>query len=600
MCGIAGIYSKNGRQVDLDELTRMRDRMANRGPDSKKNWINQDGFVGLAHRRLAIIETSDLGMQPMHDCNGNAIVFNGEIYNFKELREELKLHNKHFRTDSDTEVLLHMYSVFGELMLEKLRGMFAFAIYDVSKGSLFLARDPLGIKPLYYSESHSGFKFASQVNALLAAECIDSSKSPAGHVGFLLMGYIPDPFTFYRGINSLSAGHCMVVQKNNKTSIKKYFDMRDLIIFSESEENSFYGSREAGIKKIVNALKSSVKAHITADVPVGVFLSSGIDSTAIAVCVNDIADLRTITISFEEFKGSVNDEAPLAEFIAARLNSCHQTKRVYSSEFSQERDNILAAMDQPSTDGVNTWFAARAAIQENLKVMLSGLGGDEILGSYPSFRDVPRIVRYCNLFAWQPILGRYLRILLSPLIAYISSPKYAGIMEYGSTYGGAYFLRRALFMPWELTKFLGTSFIRDGLRQLDIVNTFNASIAGIKSSRLKVSALEIQWYMKNQLLRDSDWASMDHSLELRTPLVDVYFIKECLPVLIKYPDIKKSEIIMSIDPLIGANLINNPKTGFSTPIKEWLIKTDKNLKNQKHSSKDWARKIYEKFIHKAN
>lgn len=278
MCGIAGIWAySGGPRVDRDELHRMRDAMASRGPDGAGIWTAESQDVGLAHRRLAIIDLSEAGAQPMRDPDtGNVIVYNGEIYNYRALRERLLAQGVKFRSSSDTEVLLHMYRLYGEALVEHLRGMFAFAIWDAREQALFLARDPLGIKPLYYADDGKTFRFASQVKALAAGGAISTTPSAAGWVGFYIWGHVPEPWTWLAAVRALPAGCTLTVRRGGPAPApRRYFDLCEEIVRAES---SPVPDRDA-VEEALDAVSDSVRHHLVADVPVGVFLSSGRDST---------------------------------------------------------------------------------------------------------------------------------------------------------------------------------------------------------------------------------------------------------------------------------------------------------------------------------
>jgi len=448
VCGIAGIvsYGPTGTPVSREELQSVGDAMLPRGPDGSGIWFSECGRVGLAHRRLSIIDLSEAGAQPMAALDGLVrITFNGEIYNYRALRQNLEAAGHRFHSHSDTEVLLHLYLLHGRGMLRLLRGMFAFAVYDGRDGSLFLARDAFGIKPLYFADDGHGFRFASQVKALLRFGSIDRSPEPAGHVGFFLWGAIPEPYTLYKGIRAVPAGTAMTVSRDGQCAQHRFCSVPEEISRAEAEgreRGADAGWREA----LHDAVLDSVRHHLIADVPVGVFLSSGIDSTTLAAHAREAGttSLHTVTLGFNEYRGTANDETPLAEALARRLGARHETHWISKQEFSDERDRLFVAMDQPSVDGVNTYFVSKAAAQAGLKVALSGLGGAEVFRGYPSFNDVPRLVRLLSPFRCMPGLGRAFRVISAPLLRRFTSPKYAGILEYGGSHGGAYLLRRGM------------------------------------------------------------------------------------------------------------------------------------------------------------
>ena len=489
MCGIAGIYAYHyaANAVDRAELRRIRDHMAARGPDGLGEWYSQDERVGFGHRRLTIIDLSERGAQPMMSADGKLVVtFNGEIYNYRQLRAALEARGCVFRTQTDTEVLLHLYAEKGEAMVNDLRGMFAFGLWDAERNALLLARDPYGIKPLYYADDGWTLRFASQVKALLAGGKVSRNQEPAGWVGFCLFGSVPEPFTTYQEIRALPAGSTLWVDRVGTRETKQYFSIADAYCSAEaarspaSDEDLQLGAREA--------LLDSVRHHLVADVPVGAFLSSGIDSGALVGLMRDAGqqEIQTVTLAFEEFRGRSEDEAPIAAEIAAQYGTRHTTRVVTEQEFRDDLPKILDAMDQPTIDGLNTWFVSKAAHELGLKVAISGLGGDELFGGYPSFRDVPLCVRALAIPGRIPGLGNVARRLLTGLgrFSRVVNPKAAGLLKYGGTYAGAYLLRRGLFMPWELEAVIGAETARLGLRRLNPLRYIESRVETPAEDRL--------------------------------------------------------------------------------------------------------------------
>jgi asparagine synthase (glutamine-hydrolysing) len=596
VCGIAGVYafSPSAPPADRAELRTIRDHMTARGPDGYGEWFSDNGRVAFGHRRLAVIDLSGRAAQPMISADGQLVItFNGEIYNYRELRQDLESQGRVFRSDSDTEVLLHLYQAKGTAMLQDLRGMYAFAIWDARKQALLLARDPFGIKPLYYTPTSitSGtFRFASQVKALLAGGQIDTSPNPAGHTGFILWGSVPAPYTLYRGIQALPAGHFMWVSGQGVSEPQPFCLITDIL--AHAANNPARGTKADALDAIGAAVRSTITAHHVADVPVGMFLSAGIDS-ALITALSSVHGERphTLTLAFAEYVGTPNDESPMAEQLAAQLGTRHATVMVRKADFAEQREQILAAMDQPSIDGVNTWFVAQAAASQGIKVALSGLGGDELFASYPSFPDLPRIRHLAQPFARWPAFGKSLRQLSLPLLRTITSPKYAGLLEYGGTLGGAYLLRRSLYMPWELGQVLDADLARQGWQDLQCRTQLDATTADIPQDRLAVSALELSWYMRHQLLVDSDWASMAQSLELRVPFLDMPLLRAVAPWLALYPGLTKPAIAQALAPDLPAALVYKPKTGFIIPVRDWLMCDQPDIKER--GLRGWARFIYQ-------
>ncbi|MDB5594715.1 MAG: asnB [Hyphomicrobiales bacterium] len=576
MCGINGIFAFHyaANPIDRAELLRTRDHMKARGPDGCGAWVSDDERVALGHRRLAIIELSEAGAQPMHNADGRFVVtFNGEIYNFQALRRELEDKGYIFRSHSDTEVLLHLYADRGAEMVHALRGMFAFCIWDNLTKELFLARDPYGIKPIYYADDGWTFRFASQVKALLASGRIGAAPEPAGHVGFYLFGSVPEPFTTYREIRALPAGTTLLVNGIGAHEPRRYHSIAQTLCLAETEVRT--APRSADLREeLREALLDSVRHHLVADVPVGAFLSAGIDSSALVALMRNAgqSDIKTVTLQFAEFQGTADDEAPIAAEVARLYGVRHTIRQVSAREFQADLPRILEAMDQPSIDGINTWFVSKAARECGLKVAISGLGGDELFGGYPSFKDIPRWESMFALPSRVPLLGKLMRVLGSPVARVLqASPKAPGLIELGGTYAGAYLLRRGLFMPWELEHVLDRDFAREGMRRLAPLNLIASAIEPQPASaQARVSALESSLYMRNQLLRDTDWASMAHSLEVRVPLVDATLLSKMARVAsASQSGLAKSLLAEAPSPPLPASVKRRPKTGFTTPIAVW-------------------------------
>jgi asparagine synthase (glutamine-hydrolysing) len=572
MCGIVGIYAFHyaANSVDRAELRRIRDHMAARGPDGFGEWYSQDGRVGLGHRRLTIIDLSERGAQPMVSADGKLVVtFNGEIYNYRQLRTSLEAKGCRFRTQTDTEVLLHLYAQKGEAMVHDLRGMFAFGLWDAEKGALLLARDPYGIKPLYYVDDGWTLRFASQVKALLAGGKVSRDPEPAGWVGYCLFGSVPEPFTTYQEVRALPAGSTVWVNRIGAHPTRQYYSIAETYCRAEARRSPANDQNQE--LEVRQALLDSVHHHLVADVPVGAFLSSGIDSGALVGLMRDAGqrDIQTVTVAFEEFRGRSEDEAPIAAEIASHYGTRHTTRIVTEEEFREDLPIILQAMDQPTIDGLNTWFVSKAARELGLKVAISGLGGDELFGGYSSFRDVPMCVRAVAIPGRIPGLGDLTRLLISRSLSL--NPKAAGLLKYGGSYAGAYFLRRGLFMPWELKSLIDADTVRLGLRRLDPVRHIDALLKPKPASSFsRIAVLESSLYMRNQLLRDTDWASMAHSLEVRVPLVDSTMLSQFARITAKNGSQSKRLLALSPRLPLPAKVIERPKTGFTTPIQSWL------------------------------
>ena len=575
MCGIAGRLRFGETAVDAGDreaLAAISARLAARGPDGSGTWESSDGRALLAHRRLSIIDLSEGGAQPMVSADGVlAITFNGEIYNYRELRRELEAKGTRFRSDSDTEVILQLYADRGAELVHALRGMFAFALWDQRRGGVLLARDPYGIKPLYYALDQRGAWFASQVKALLASGVIAREVDPAGVVGFHLFGSVPEPFTWYEGIQALPAGSTLWLDGRANAEPRRFFSLAATYRDASQQLNQ---ARASGDQAMREALLDSVRAHLVADVPVGAFLSSGIDSGALLGLMSEAAagPVQAITIGFDEYEGRPEDEAPLASEIARRYGAQHRVRRVTASELLADLPRVLDAMDQPSIDGLNTWMVSKATREAGLKVAVSGLGGDELWGGYPAFRDLPRWTRTLRWPARVPRLGELVRRIAAPALPHTRwSPKLAGLLELGGELAGAYLLRRGLFMPWELEQVLDRETVERGLARLDPVAHIRAQLDVDPGTQFgRIACLEAGLYMRNQLLRDTDWASMAHGLEVRVPLVDPVLLRAVAPLVLAAGGLGKRQLAASPRPALPAHVALRPKTGFTTPVARWL------------------------------
>lgn len=594
MCGIVAhfAYARRGAPEDRARVRRASERLRPRGPDGAGEWASEDGRVVLAHRRLAIIDLSERGAQPMRTADGRyTITFNGEIYNYRALRAELEAKGYEFSSDCDTEVLLHLYAERGEAMVHALRGMFAFAIWDEARRGLFAARDPFGIKPLYVADDGAALLLASEVKALLRAGGVDTRPEPAGHVGFFLWGHVPDPYTLHRGVRALPAGSTLWASEGGAPVVRAYASITGLLAEHEAAEAP--RATAAAAAELRAALLDSVAHHLVADVPVAVFLSAGLDSTTLAALAAECgATLRTVTLGFAEQRRTEQDETGVAEAVAARYGADHHTHWIDRAAFQAHLPRLLDRMDQPSIDGVNSYFVSLAAAASGLKVALSGLGGDELFGGYPSFREVPRVAGALGRIPGAPTLGRGFRYVSAPVLRRLSSPKYAGLLEYGSRWGGAYLLRRGMFMPWELPGLLDADLVAEGWRELATLARLDDAVAGIASPQLRVSALEASWYMRSQLLRDTDWASMSHSLEVRVPLVDVALWRRAAPLLAAPSPVPGKQRMAAAPRLPLPDVVRNrAKTGFVAPTREWVVEEHATRATER-GLRGWARTLY--------
>lgn len=605
MCGIVSVFHYAGQgTIDRDALVEARDTMRARGPDDSGLWTDNAGRVGLAHRRLAVLDLSSRGSQPMEVKRGTyRISHNGEIYNYQSLRNQLEAKGYEFRTHTDTEVLLYLYCEVGSDLVQHVRGMYAFALWDSEREGLLLARDPYGIKPLYVADDGATLRAASQVKALQKFDDIDTSRDPAGHVGYFLWGHVPEPHTLYLGIRAVPAGSTLWVDRHG-TESQSFASVRESLIRAEEAGRSIgRSSHKNTVSSTVNVpaevddlheiLLDSIRHHLVADVDVGLFLSAGVDSGALVALAAEVTEgLRTITLGFSEFRGTGEDEVPGAERIAERYGTEHKTVWVSREDFIAAQEDFFAAMDQPTINGINSYFVSRVAREAGLKVAISGLGGDEIFGGYPSFTQIPFLVNTTRLVPGARSIGKGLRAVAAPVIGRMTSPKYAGLVEYGTDYGGAYLLRRALFMPWELPDLLGAEFVRAGWSELQMLSRLRETVRGIENNHLRVTSLESSWYMRNQLLRDIDWASMAHGLEVRTPLVDWALLHRIAPI-VAAQGTSKNNLARAPHRPLPKQTVNRPKSGFTVPIRQWL-RPQEAWDQEAQGVRAWAKYVYDR------
>jgi asparagine synthase (glutamine-hydrolysing) len=585
MCGIAALfaYGDFAPAVDANEIEAIAEWMRPRGPDAGGTWISSDRRVALGARRLAIIDLTAEGTQPMTDVEGELrIVFNGEIYNHRQLRQRLERLGARFHSSTDTEVLLQLYRREGPAMVELLRGMFAFAIWDPRERRMFVARDPYGIKPLYISDDGHTVRLASTVKALLAGGQISRAHGPAGTAGFWLMGSVPEPHTIFRDIRAVEAGTSFFVDARGVRDTRRFYSIAATLARGMQHEAAAHLVHPPLLVR--ELVTDSLRHHLVSDVPVGAFLSSGIDSSALVMLATEAAGQapRTVTLRFEEFRGSDFDEAPLADRFARHVGSDHVTRLVTRDEFLADLPAIFAAMDQPTIDGTNTWFVSKASAERGLKVAISGLGGDELFGSYPSFRDLPRIVAAARIPFAVSAAGRLAR-----------NPKASATARYGKTWPGAYLLKRGLFLPDDLPALMGAGEAHDALEQLSMLEHIGKTIDPDPGSPFaRVAAFEAALYMRNQLLRDTDWSSMAHSLEVRTPLVDATLLRQIAPLLLVEKARCKQHFAASPRNPLPPWLSGRKKTGFSVPLAEWMQLPDDGTSTRMRS---WARVVMERW-----
>ena len=592
MCGIAGAFAfgPGADPVDKALVSRLNDLQRRRGPDGTGLWSSEQNRVVLGHRRLAIIDTGAGGRQPMSDATGRWVIsFNGEIYNYRALRLELERLGCVFHTNSDTEVLINVVARWGEAGLRKLRGMFAFALWDVLQQELWLARDPYGIKPLYVAESRGTLWFASQARPIARCAPIDTRREAAALTGFYLWGHVPEPFSWWAGIRMLPAGHVQRIRAGQAPIAPKAFGRVEDAYLSRPAQPLARG-------ELRRLMLDCVRDHMVSDVPVGVFLSAGIDSNVIAALAAELGtQLRTVTLAFDEYAGTRNDEAPLAEAAAKVLGSDHVTVRIGREEFEELLDDFLLSMDQPTIDGLNTYLVSRAAAMQGLKVALSGLGGDELFGGYPSFQQIPELLKWGRRFPFAKPIGLAVQALFRTMPLPGISSKAAGLLSHSGDIASAFFLRRALYLEDELDALLDESWLNEGLERLSTVRMLTGTVSTLRTTGAplytQIAALESCWYMRNQLLRDTDWSSMAHGLEVRVPFVDMHLLERLAPAIASVAPPNKQDLAACAEEL-PQSMLTRPKTGFSTPVREWI---SNRADRSSRGLRGWATNVHRHF-----
>ena len=602
MCGVVGMfrYGQGERGIDPEEVLVVRDAMTTRGPDGAGVWFSEDHRVALAHRRLAIIGLGEQGAQPMAlrtRCSGAddclVVTFNGEIYNYRELRRHLEERCHHLRSQTDTEVLLHLYEEYGSEFVDFLRGMYAFALFDGRANTMLLARDPLGIKPLYLADDGDTIRVASRARALLESPSVSHATSDAALAALLVFGNIPEPLTAWSDIRAIPSGSTITIQRDGNSSVRSFYSLSEEITRAEQ-----IPVPESVDELVRDSLSDSVNAHMVSDVDVGVFLSAGIDSSAVlGLAAEHKQSLHAVTIGFEEFAGSNVDEVPLARVVADTYGARHTVDVVTRDDFSSWLPMMLSDMDQPSIDGLNSWLVARAAASQGLKVSLSGIGGDEFLGGYSTFVTVPTWYHRLRPAASLPGLGRVSRRLSAPALR-SRKPKGAGMLEYGDSLAHVWLLRRSVQAPWELPSILGRERAEAALAALDIDSILVAAISPEPQTDVGVvAALEGGLYMRSQLLRDADWAGMAHSLEIRVPLVDSFALPVLAQALTRVwtPRAGKQALGCAPNPPVPSAVMARSKTGFSLPMDEQLIDQPdysdwRRIPTLAHPKCSWARR----------
>lgn len=584
MCGILGLSFIGRREDAIDAVQRGLSTIAHRGPDDtgliSVAGAGDDHQVVLGHQRLAIIDLSSAGHQPMFDPQtGNWIIYNGEVYNFKELRGELEGQGCTFHSNSDTEVLLQSYRIWGRECVKRWRGMFALAIWDEQRKEMFLVRDRLGIKPLYYalrakgkeqsedfeSESAGTFIFGSEVRAILATGLVEPKLNAAAIDTYLMFGSVQDPLTIIEGVQSLPAGHTLTLKPNGTAEVDEYWDLP----FADTSLN---GNGDNKKSQLGETLAEAVRLRLISDVPLGVFLSGGIDSSAVAMLaqLGSPDQIKTFSIGFEE---KSFDEGDQAQQTASKLGVEHHAIMLTEVEMLSSYQEAIAAADQPSIDGINTFHVSRAVKSAGMTVALSGLGGDEVFCGYDHFRTIPRRERLIELWSHSPLVLRRLASSVLPANSSDRNSKLRALLlsEYGFRH--PYFLSRTLFLPNQIACLLSPDAVTtidygDWATRMQQIMSRSQTLDPVN----RLSYFELKTYIANTLLRDTDVMSMAHSLEVRVPLLDHVLVEKVfrMPGSVKIGKTKKPLLVGSLPTALPEAVTAGPKRGFVLPYAKWL------------------------------
>jgi asparagine synthase (glutamine-hydrolysing) len=572
MCGICGIAGERAETAE-PAVARMTAALRHRGPDEEGRLVAPQ--LAFGSRRLSIIDLPG-GHQPMANEDGRiVVVHNGEIYNFRELRRELEGLGHRFRTRSDTEVIVHAYETWGEKCVERLDGMFAFAVAEFEDGErrhplrLLLARDRLGIKPMYYALAEGRLVFASEVRALLASGQVEARVEPGALASYLLFGSVSEPATLVEGVRSLPPGHRMSLRLDRPIETAEPCSYWRPAEAARQQREAGAPTAEEAVRGTRERLERAVRSQLVADVPLGVFLSSGMDSTALAALASrESAGIHTFTVVFAEQEFS---EAHLARETARRLGTEHQELLLSGEEVLANREPAVEALDQPSMDGLNTYFVSRAARQGGLKVALSGLGGDELFGGYETFRAVPRSNRLARNLprAMRPLTGWLVEASGAAMGRPDRGRKLASLLHHPEALPHPYFFTRLLFPPEQARELLPAVRGFAGREWLEAT----AEQAAAFDDFSQVSQLEMRSYMVNTLLRDTDSMSMAHSLEVRVPLLDRELVEYVvgLPEGLKLgPTARKPLLAQALGGLLPREIAEQRKRTFTLPWERWL------------------------------
>lgn len=577
MCGIAGVVGY-GAVKDASCVGTMLSHMVHRGPDQHGVWqtpdtANAPGVV-LGHRRLSILDLSEAGRQPMvHRDTGHVLVYNGECYNYLEIRGELEALGHKFESNSDTEVILDALVTWGKSAIDKLRGMFAMAFWNPEDGSTLFVRDRLGIKPLYYACTDSRLIFASEMRAILASERVSKQIDTAALDAYLWHGFVPGPRTMVRHVSLLPAGSMLCIDAAGRPGrIEKYWSLPKAVPAADQDAARYEALQE---------LERAVHMRLISDVPLGVFLSGGVDSSTIATLAQrtSSAPVRSFNICFDE---AAYDESAHARRVAQRLGTDHEEVRLTERYFLAGLDDALNALDQPTFDGINTFFVSRVVRDAGLTVALSGAGGDELCGGYSSFVDIPKAALMASAAKVLPESARKFigagasRILAGHGGEIPPQTRYGKLTDVLASNGNLISLYQASYALFtrsfhsKLRAGEAGDRIAWGLYP-ELRREYEGLIEG-SDELAAITQLELSSFVGQRLLRDTDTASMAVSLEVRVPLLDHKFVEKlaCVDSHRRYQPLgSKSLLRAAMQPDLPESYFERPKAGFELPMEIW-------------------------------
>jgi len=597
MCGINGIFHFSGATKSNGLIERMNEKLAHRGPDAV--GVFQDDVVQLGHRRLSIIDVSEAANQPFISADGNfVIVFNGEIYNYRTVKNQLT--DYQFKTNGDTEVILAAYIKWGENCLRVLNGIFSFAIWDKSKKELFVSRDRLGVKPLYYFLSNNYFVFSSSLKSILSTNLVERKISKSGLIDFLRYQTVHAPATIIEDIDVLMPGHFMRVNEEDGVVFKEYWNVTQA-------QRKKYESIDAVHAAVKNQLTQSVEMQLVADVPFGAFLSGGIDSSLIVALMSKVHNQKVDTFSVV-FKEQEFSEREFSQLVAKKFQTNHHEIELSVNDFKELIPAALSFMDHPSGDGPNTFVVSKKTKEAGIKMALSGLGGDELFGGYSIFNQLPNLQNKKWIRSFPGYGRRPFAKIYHSLKGTVASSKISALLSLDNyEVADIYQIYRQVLMDEQIIKLVSYPYLSSN-RVFEITNelvgykTNGASLPNLS----KISVAEISTYMQNVLLRDADQMSMASGLEVRVPFLDHELVELVLGIgdEFKKPITPKKLLVDSFADLLPQEIYNRPKMGFVLPYEKWMKNDLRDfcqaridyLKESEHFNGKELEQLWKKFL----